>query len=274
MPTIPSEAFDALPKSIRSYMRFLEATIQQQQATIQQQQATIQQQQATIQQQQVHIEELQVQVRDLKVRLSKNSLSSSKPPSSDGLKKPPKSQREKSGKKPGGQKGRVGKGLAKVENPDVVITHTPTSCNGCGSRLDEVVGFCVESRQIFDIPEPKVEVTEYQVEEKKCPCCGEINKAVFPENISGPVQYGERVQSLITYFAHQHFIPVNRLCQVFEDIFGIALSAGTCSNVDKKLFEKLESFEKSLKTYLLASRVLHFDETGMRCAKKAPLKYT
>ena len=175
MPTIPSEAFDALPKSIRSYMRFLEATIQQQQATIQQQQATIQQQQ-------VHIEELQVQVRDLKVRLSKNSLSSSKPPSSDGLKKPPKSQREKSGKNQEAKKGRVGKGLAKVENPDVVITHTPTSCNGCGSRLDEVVGFCAESRQIFDIPEPKVEVTEYQVEEKKCPCCGEINKAVFPEN--------------------------------------------------------------------------------------------
>ena len=43
---------------------------------------------------------------------------------------------------------------------------------------------------------------------------------------------------------------------------------GTCSNIDEKLFKKLESFETSLKLYLLAARVLHFDETGMRCEKK------
>lgn len=247
LPTIPSKVFDALPESVHSYIRFLEATIQKQQA---------------------QIENLQVQVHDLKVRLSKNSSNSSKPPSSDGLKKKPKSQRGKSGKKPGAQQGRIGKGLAKVENPDVIVAHAPTDCHGCGSKLNDVVGFCAESRQVFDIPEPKIEVTEHQIEEKKCPCCGEITRAAFPENIKGPVQYGERAQALIAYFAHQHFIPVNRLCQVFEDVFGIALSAGTCSNVDEKLFEKLEPFEKSLKTYLLAARVLHFDETGMRCEKK------
>ncbi len=123
-------------------------------------------------------------------------------------------------------------------------------------------------RQVFDIPQPKVEVTEHRVEEKQCPCCGEVNRAVFPENIRGPVQYGERVQALTAYFAHQHFIPVERLCQIFEDIFGVALSPGTCSNIDEKLLQKLESFEISLKLYLLAARVLHFDETGMRCEKK------
>ena len=48
----------------------------------------------------------------------------------------------------------------------------------------------------------------------------------------------------------------------------IALSRGTCSNVDEKLFRQLESFERGLKTYLLAAQVLHFDETGMRCEKK------
>ena len=38
--------------------------------------------------------------------------------------------------------------------------------------------------------------------------------------------------------------------------------------IDQKLFQKLDSFEINLKAYLLASRVLHFDETGMRCNKK------
>jgi transposase len=141
----------------------------------------------------------------------------------------PKSQREKSGKKPGGQQGHAGKSLVQIENPDVIVTHTPTNCNECGSGLSEVTGSCAESRQVFDIPQPKVEVTEHPVEQKKCPCCGVMNKASFPENIRGPVQYGERVQALTVYFAHQHFIPVDRLCQIFEDIFGIALSPGTCA---------------------------------------------
>ncbi len=244
IPALSGPVFDSLPESIRSYIRFLEATIQKQQIQIHQQQ--------------IRIQQLEARVHDLETRLSKNSSNSSKPPSSDGLKKKPKSQREKSGKKPGGQQGHAGKSLTPIKNPDVIVTHTPINCDGCGAGLSEVTGSCAESRQVFDIPQPQVEVT----------CCGVMNRASFPENVRGPVQYGERVQALTVYFAHQHFIPVDRLCQIFEDIFGIALSPGTCSNVDEKLFQQLESFESSLKTYLLAGRILHFDETGMRCEKK------
>lgn len=129
-------------------------------------------------------------------------------------------------------------------------------------------GAVVNKRQVFDLPEPKVEVTEHRVEKKTCPCCGEISKGCFPENIKGPVQYGERVQALAAYFAHQHFLPFDRLAQMFSDIFGIGISPGTCANVDRRLFDKLEVFEVNLKAHLTASKVLHFDETGMRCNKK------
>jgi len=238
---LPSEVFDSLPESVRSYIRYLEMTIQQ----------------------------LQTRVQDLENRLSKNSSNSSKPPTSDGLsKKKPKSLRGKSGKKPGAQQGHVGKGLAQVENPDVIVTHAATSCHGCGLNLSQVDGDCAEKRQVFDIPQPKIEVTEHQVLVKQCPCCRELSRGVFPENIRGPVQYGNRAQALVAYFAHQHFIPVDRVCQIFEDVFGISISPGTCANIDEKLFRQLESFESSLKAYLLAAQVLHFDETGMRCEKK------
>lgn len=247
-PTLSGEVFDSLHDSIHSYIRYLETTIQQQQIQIQQQ---------------------QVQIHDLEARLAKNSSNSSKPPGSDGLKKPnPKSLRGKSGKKPGAQQGHAGKGLTQIKNPDVIVTHVPISCQGCGLNLSQVDGVCAEKRQVFDIPQPKIEITEHQALEKQCPCCGELSRAIFPDNIRGPVQYGDRVQALIAYFAHQHFIPIDRVCQIFEDILGIAISPGTCSNIDEKLFRQLESFESSLKAYLLASRVLHFDETGMRCEKK------
>ena len=100
-----------------------------------------------------------------------------------------------------------------------------------------------------------------------CPCGGEVSKGVFPDHVVAPVQYGERIQALAVYFAHQHFLPFDRLAQMFEDVFGIGLSAATCANVDRKLFTQLESFEANLKAYLIASRVLHFDETGMRLRK-------
>jgi transposase len=247
IPLLPAEAFDSLPEWARTYILCLQVTIRNQQ---------------------IEIQQFKARVHDLETRLSKDSSNSSKPPSSDGLKKKTKSLRQKSGKKPGGQKGRVGKGLAQVKNPNVIVTHTIANCINCRLGLDDVTGVIAEIRQVFEIPEPKVVVTEHRVEEKECPCCLAKNRAVFPENIRGPVQYGERIQALVTYFANQHFIPVDRLCQMLEDIFGIALSSGTCANVEEKLFNNLEPFEASLKTHLLASLVLHFDETGMRCEKK------
>jgi transposase len=245
---LPNNIFDSLPEPVRAYIRYLEATVEQQQ---------------------VRIQQLEVRVHELEARLSKNSSNSSKPPGSDGFKKgKTQSLRGKTDKKQGAQPGHVGKGLAQVSNPDQIITHTPGSCQECGCNLDYVDGACVERRQVIDIPEPQIEVTEHQVLEKKCPCCGERNRGTFPNNIKGPVQYGERVQALTAYFSHQHFIPADRVCQIFEDVFGLPISPGTCSNIDEKLYRHLESFSQGIKAHLLAAKVLHLDETGMRCKKK------
>lgn len=252
--TLASSLFDSLPEPVRAYIRYLEEKVQKQQIHIEQLK--------------VRVYELEARVHELEARLSKDSSNSSKPPGSDGYKKKTKSLRGKSGKKQGAQPGHVGRGLAQVKNPDIIIPHTPTNCQGCGLNLEPVHGTCTEKRQVFETPQPKIEVTEHQVVAKLCPCCGEINKGVFPENVRGPVQYGERVQALTAYFAHQHFIPVDRVCQILEDVFGLSLSPGTCSNIDARLYRELDSFEEGLKTHLLAASVLHFDETGMRCEKK------
>jgi len=247
LPTLPPEVFSSLSPLVQSYIRVLETTLQQSQAILQQ---------------------VLIRVKELEARLAKNSSNSGKPPSSDGLKRKPKSERTRSGKKPGAQKGRMGRNLEQVENPDRIEVHAPLSCQGCGSSLNNVNGSCVAVRQVFDIPKPAVEVTEHQVEEKKCNCCGRVNRGIFPENINAPVQYGERVQALSLYFSHQHFIPVERLGQIFEDIFGVTISSGTCANIDEKLFNHLAEFEASLQKYLIGEKVVHFDETGMRCEKK------
>jgi transposase len=233
IPKLPTEVLNSLPEAIRLYVQYLEA-----------------------------------RVHELEVRLAKNSSNSSKPPGSDGFKKKTKSMRGKSGKKPGAQPGHAGKRLAQVEKPNFTVDHAPTTCKGCGENLNEVAGSCAEKRQVFDVPKPQVIVTEHRAIEKQCPCCGDRSRGIFPENVRGPVQYGEWTQALISYLHNNHLIPVDRVCEIVQDLFGMNISPGTCCATDERLCRQLEPFEQSLRAHLLASKILHFDETGMRCEKK------
>ncbi len=99
---------------------------------------------------------LQAEVVELRRRLGLDSSTSSKPPSSDGLKKKPRvagSLRGRSGKPSGGQKGHQGGTLRQVADPDAVVRHEACACGHCGSSLDPMAAIGVEKRQVFDLPE-------------------------------------------------------------------------------------------------------------------------
>ena len=244
---LPDEVFGGLSGPVRAYIQCLETIIEKQQE---------------------QIRELQARVEKLEARLAKNSSNSGKPPSSDGFRRVLKSPREKSDKKPGGQKGHTGSCLAQMETPDRIVSYTATYCSNCGLSLDEIQGHCVGKRQVFEIPQPKMEVTEHRVEKKRCPRCGKTTRAGFPKDVRGPVQYGHRVQALETYLSVQHLIPVDRVCEIFSEVWGIPISPGVCANINRRAFQTLEPYEQSAKEALLASRVLHFDETSTRYEKK------
>src|ERR1700683_422782 len=89
---------------------------------------------------------------DLLRRLGLDSTNSSKPPSSDGLKKKPRAPRSlrgKSGKTSGGQEGHAGDTLRQVANPDFVIPHQASVCGHCCSPLGANSTIAVEKRQGF-----------------------------------------------------------------------------------------------------------------------------
>src|SRR5271163_1740838 len=76
---------------------------------------------------------LRAENADLKRKLGLDSSTSSKPPSSDGLRKKPVSLREPSGKSRGGQQGHKGATLKRVAEPDRVLTHGASACRHCGA---------------------------------------------------------------------------------------------------------------------------------------------
>ena len=210
-------------------------------------------------------EELSKRIKKLEGQLAKNSRNSSKPPSSDGLKKPkPKSLRKKSGRKPGGQKGHQGKTLCMVEKPDYTISYTVDQCQCCGCSLKEQAAERLEQRQVFDIPSPKLEVTEHLGEVKTCHC-GHLNRAVFPEEVTAPVQYGPRVKSTAVYLKDYQLLPFQRLTEIMSDLFACeTFSQGTLANLTTDCSQQLESVDEFIRTQAASAAVAGFDETGMR----------
>jgi transposase len=212
------------------------------------------------------IAQLTDRIKELESQRSKNSRNSSKPPSTDGYGKPkPKNRRTKSGKPSGGQPGHKGQTLEQVEEPDNIIEHAVDHCTQCGLDLSSTPVSDVEKRQVFDIPPPpQIQVTEHQAQIKACPCCANRNKAVFPEQVSQPVQYGNRIQAIATYLNQYQLLPYQRLQEYFQDVHGLHLSQGTLKNVLKRAHQHLEQFAHSAKAGVSSSEVAHFDETGMR----------
>ena len=218
------------------------------------------------------VRDLRRQVKDLKGRPALNSRNSSKPPASDGLAKPPpkpKSLRAKTGRRRGGQPGHPGHTLQPVAQPDQVLVHplTDCTCGQCGGgslRGVPVLGH--ERRQVFELPQQPLVVTEHQAESKRCPVSGALVTAAFPPQVNAPAQYGPRFRAQMVYLNDEHFIPYTRLTRICQDLYGQPLSEATVRAANERTFVNLEPFEAALCALLPEAPVNHCDESGLRVA--------
>jgi len=216
------------------------------------------------------VEELTQEVKDLKHRLSKyehpkNSNNSSVPPSKDENRPKRKSLREKTDKKVGGQKGRKGTTLRMVEVPDIIEKHIPEFCSCCGNDISKIKEKFVGKRQVFDIPEIKVNVTEYQIFKREC-TCGHETISNYPQQASAPVSYGNNIESLIGYFHARQYIPFKRMQEIFTDVFNTPISEGGIHYLLNKLVKKSQPAYDLIKQKLVSNKkyAIGADETGMK----------
>ena len=226
----------------------------------------IQEQQETLRQQQDTMTRLEARVQELEDQLAKNSQNSSKPPSSDGLKKPrTRSLRKPSGKKSGGQAGHEGHTLKMSANPDEVRIHRVNRCQHCRCDLEKTVPVAHERRQVFDLPPVQVRVTEHQAEIKVCGQCGQQTKATFPGGVSQPVQYGPRIKAQMVYFNHYHFVSLERVAEIMVDLYGQEVCEGTIVSASLAISQQVSPVNEQVKAHLIEhAEVSHHDETGVR----------
>jgi transposase len=215
------------------------------------------------------LEVLIVLIQLLANRLSLNSRNSSKPPSTDRFNNGDKNSNDddnpKQGKKnkPGGQPGRIGSTLQKVDDPDEIkILELDRTTLPPGEYKDD--GF--ESRQVFDIDIRRV-VTEYRAE-VLVDQFGNRFTASFPEAVTKAVQYGNGVKAQAVYLSQYQLIPYQRVQEQFQDQFQLPISVGSIFAFNQQAYALLEQFELKLIAKMLLSSVLHADETGINIGGK------
>jgi transposase len=222
---------------------------------------------------QTRISQLDAQVIELQARLRANSSNSSKPPSADGLAKgPPKPDRAgrraaqaRTRRKPGGQPGAPGAHLAQVEHPDVVVVHAPKRCQRCGGELADAGVVGVEARQVHDLPQRGLLITEHRAERRRCGC-GTVTAATFPDGVRAPACYGPGVRAAVAYLHGQQHLPVERTAQALADLVGAEVASGTVAAILAECADGLDGFIDAVRAQLAAAPVAHFDETGARVA--------
>jgi transposase len=226
---------------------------------------------ALIAAQAAEIAALKARLAELERRLGLNSSNSGKPPSSDGLKKPPRvsSLREDSGKPSGGQPGHKGGTLRQVAEPDRIVDHHPPACSGCGAALTPEMAGGHAARQVFDLPEPRpLIVIEHRAHWCRCAGCAVTTRAAFPEGVNAPVQYGARIAAFVVYLLHYQLLPEDRLVELMADLFGVRIVAATLSTMSRACATRLREFAATLRDLVAGAPVKHMDETGFRIGGK------
>ena len=213
----------------------------------------------------------EARIAELERRLGLNSSNSGKPPSSDGLKKPPRtsSLREPTGKKPGGQQGHPGETLRRSEIPDAIIDHYPPSCAACGEPLTAAMATDHVARQVFDLPQPQpLIVTEHRAHGCCCAACGSQTRAAFPDWVTAPVQYGKRIGAFVLYLLHYQLLPEKRLATRMADLFGVPLATATIARISQDCAARFQGFAAAVRDRVATAPVKHLDETGFRIGSK------
>ena len=200
----------------------------------------------------------------LRASLKKDSSTSSKAPSSDEYKKPHVfSTREKSGRKPGGQKGHKGHTLAPAAEPTAIINRLPVDVCGCGGAVSAMESYT--PKQLIDL-KITIDVIEERAYEGRCGRCGKIHKGVFSEGFANPVQYGPGVKAIVASLNAYCNTTVGKTAEFIKSVTSgkVAMSGGTVVNILHGLSGRLDGTVEAIRQGLLAGKAMNIDETGMR----------
>ncbi len=215
------------------------------------------------------VETLEAENAELRRRVGMSSANSSVPPSKDSIaakakRRADRSSRERSAdRKPGGQPGRKGSGLAPTVTPDRTETLPPPGeCSGCGADLTDAADAGISWAQVWDILPVVVEKVHYLLPRRRCGC-GKTTTAAPPFGAAGTVVYGPNINAAAILLASEGNVPVERTAMLMASLLGTAVSTGFVARALERFAQRLAGagFDDAMTTALRAEDVLCADET-------------
>ncbi len=210
-----------------------------------------------IAQQQAQIEQLEAKL----ARLTRDSRTSSKPPSSDVIKPQTKSKRGK--RKPGGQKGhpKHERKLFSPDQVDEVYEYELTDLTGL-KPLPGKAGWGIH--QQIEWSHKPYRITEYRVRRYVHRDTGRIVTAPLPREIRRGGLLGPRMTAFVAYLKGAGHLSYRAIQAFFDEVMGLKLSVGRLAKAIEQATAALETPYEELLAVLPGQPVLGIDETGHR----------
>ncbi|GEM_PF-1367217 len=209
------------------------------------------------------IDQQAVQIKELQVRLGQNSQNSSRPPGQDPPGASPNGGKPKGEGKPGARPGHKGshRELLPSDQVDAIVARDPASCLGCGLDLAQAPRQRLERWQVTELPEIRPTVTEFQLWEKCCPCCGARTWGKLPG--SGPRSaFGPNLQATVSLLSGAYHLSFSQVHNLLKDVFHLSMSIGSIQACRRIATQASAPACQALLAETRAAQVVHADETG------------
>jgi len=216
---------------------------------------------------QAMIRMLLARLAELEAKIGKTPKNSSLPPSSQHPHAKPPPKKKKSRRKRGGQPGhkKHERPLVSAQACDDVLTLRPTERRRCGGGPLDGEDAAPLRHQVWELPEIKPIVTEYQRHRLACPCCRTQTCTALPPGV--PVgQSGPRLIAftalLMAYFRQSK----RRTAEFLETLLGQPCSTGLTVKHQNLTAAAMEPACRQLVEQLPGQAQLGIDETATKQA--------
>lgn len=204
------------------------------------------------------------EVERLKEILSQDSKTTSKPPSSDLLKRSEKANEqpaEGSKRKPGGQPGHRGKtrkGFGRVDRYEVL---RPEACPHCQSRSFAQEHEVVSVQQVAQLSERPIEVVEYQQVRCTCGGCGAVVEAALPPDVIAGQDLGVSLQAMLSWLGVYGHLSYEKQQEWLWEIGGIEIGVGTLVATSGRVSERVKAQVDALGRWVKGQAHVQVDES-------------
>jgi transposase len=209
------------------------------------------------------IEQLQEKLAVAQGQSQITSQTSSKPPSSDLIKKsekPTAKPSEAQKKKPGGQLGHQGKtrkGFGRVDRCEVIY---PEVCQVCGSsELSEAINY--QRQQVACVVAKPIEIIEYQTAKCQCLECGGVVKGSLPSGIVPGQDLSIELQAILVWLGNYGHMSYVKQQELLWELGGIEVGIGTLAQTNQRVASAVKPALDSLWEWATIQPNVHVDET-------------